>query len=122
MEWSERGLYGGQQKYDIAAIDIYMGPNMVYGSRSEQYQWLKQVTDSGKILAIGECSSIPGIDEMIRDNSLWSFFGLWYGDYLTSGGGDTADVYTTEEDLIKMYNAENSITLESYAGVYGHRN
>ena len=109
-------------KYDIAAIDIYMGPNMVYGSRSEQYQWLKQVTDSGKILAIGECSSIPGIDEMIRDNSLWSFFGLWYGDYLTSSSGDTADVYTTEEDLIKMYNAENSITLESYAGVYGHRN
>ena len=109
-------------KYDIAAIDIYMGPNMVYGSRSEQYQWLKQVTDSGKILAIGECSSIPGIDEMIRDNSLWSFFGLWYGDYLTSSSGDTADVYTTEEDLIKMYNAENSITLESYADVYGHRN
>lgn len=109
-------------KYDIAAIDIYMGPNMVYGSRSEQYQWLKQVTDSGKILAIGECSSIPGIDEMIRDNSLWSFFGLWYGDYLTSSSGGTADVYTTEEDLIKMYNAENSITLESYAGVYGHRN
>ena len=74
------------------------------------------------ILTFRECSSIPGIDEMIRDNSLWSFFGLWYGDYLTSSSGGTADVYTTEEDLIKMYNAENSITLESYAGVYGHRN
>lgn len=109
-------------KYDIAAIDVYLGPNMEYGSRSEQYQWLKQVTDGGKLLALGECSSVPGIDEMLRDNSLWSFFGLWYGDYLTSSNGDTADIYTSEEDLIKIYNAKDSITLESYAEVYEHGN
>lgn len=102
-------------KFDIAAIDVYLGPNLEYGSRSEQYQWLKQVTDGEKLLALGECSSVPGIDEMLRDNSLWSFFGLWYGDYLTSSDGITADIYTTEDDLIKIYNAEKSITLESYA-------
>lgn len=109
-------------KYDIAAIDVYIGPNTEYGSRSEQYQWLRQITENEKLLALGECSSVPGIDEMLRDNSLWSFFGLWYGDYLESSNGRTAEVYTSEDDLIKIYNAENSITLDSYAGVYGHTN
>ncbi|MGN1480775.1 glycosyl hydrolase [Porcipelethomonas sp.] len=109
------------EKYDIAAIDVYLGPNVKYGSRSEQYQWLKKVTESGKILALGECSSVPGVDEMVRDNALWSFFGLWYGEYLDSVSPGAADVYTTEEELIKMYNAEIAVTLDSYAGVYGHR-
>lgn len=109
-------------RYDIAAIDVYLGPNVEYGSRSEQYQWLKKVTENGKMLALGECSSVPGIDEMVRDNSIWSFFGLWYGDYLGSVSGNVTDVYTSEDDLVKMYNAEISVTLDSYAGVYGHRN
>ena len=74
------------------------------------------------MLALGECSSVPGIDEMVRDNSIWSFFGLWYGDYLGSVSGNVTDVYTSEDDLVKMYNAEISVTLDSYAGVYGHRN
>ena len=74
------------------------------------------------MLALGECSSVPGIDEMVRDNSIWSFFGLWYGDYLGSVSGNVTDVYTSEDDLVKMYNAEISVTLDRYAGVYGHRN
>lgn len=106
------------KKYDIAAIDVYIEPNMEYGSRSEQYQWLKKITESEKLLALAESSSVPGIDEMVRDNAVWSFFGMWYGEYLMSSEGNTTDVYTTEDNLIKMYNAENSITLDEYAGMY----
>lgn len=103
-------------RYDIAAIDIYLSPEMEYGSRSEQYMWLKKITDGGKLLAISECSSIPSIDEMVRDNSLWSFFGLWFGDYLTDTKGNLSEIYTKKEEFIKMYNAENALTLDNFSG------
>ncbi|MGN0621974.1 MAG: glycosyl hydrolase [Porcipelethomonas sp.] len=106
-------------EYDIAALDIYLSPNTVYGSRSEQFRWLRSITDGEKLLAIGECSTIPGIDEMCRDNSLWSFFGLWFGEYIEDKNGELSEVYNTKENLIKVYNAQNSVTLDSYAGTYG---
>ncbi|MCM1228133.1 MAG: hypothetical protein NC320_12065 [Clostridium sp.] len=99
--------------YDIAAIDIYMPPESYYGSRSEQYQWLKSITESGKLLAISECSSVPDIDEMLRDNSLWSFFGLWFGEYIMDSNGNLSEIYTKKNDLIKIYNAGNSVTLDT---------
>lgn len=107
-------------KYDIAAIDIYLAPNTAFGSRSEQYQWLKKLTEGEKMIALSECSSVPGISEMLRDNAVWSFFGLWYGDYLTGNKAKPDEIYTLDSDLVRMYNAENSITLDEYAGVYGH--
>lgn len=103
-------------RYDIAAIDIYLSPEIEYGSRSEQYLWLKKITDNGKLLAISECSSVPSIDEMCRDNSLWSFFGLWFGDYLTDSKGNLSEIYTKKEEFIKMYNAENALTLDNFSG------
>lgn len=123
-------IWNGQSKdylvdsdhYDIAAIDIYLDPGTEYSSRSEQYLWLKKITESGKLLAISECSSLPSIDDMVRDNSLWSFFGLWFGDYITDPTGNLSEIYTPKEEFIKMYNAENTVTLESYAGSYGRRN
>lgn len=122
-------IWNGQSKdylvdsdhFDIAAIDIYLDPGTEYGSRSEQYLWLKKITESGKLLAISECSSLPSIDDMVRDNSLWSFFGLWFGDYITDPTGNLSEIYTQKEEFIKMYNAENAVTLESYAGSYGKR-
>lgn len=107
-------------QYDIAAIDIYLSPEEEYGSRYEQFMWLKKITDNGKLLAISECSSVPSIDEMCRDNSLWSFFGLWFGEYLTDSKGNLSEIYTSKDELIKMYNAENAITLENYAEAYTH--
>jgi len=109
-----------EDKYDIAAIDIYTQPNAVFGSRSEQFQFMKMMTDSEKMIAISECSGVPGISEMLRDKSVWSFFGLWYGNYLKANNLHSDEIYTTEQDLVRMYNAENSITLDEYAGVYGH--
>lgn len=106
-------------KYDIASMDIYISPNTRYGSRSEQYQWLKKITNSEKMIALSECSSVPGISEMLRDHSVWSFFGLWYDEYLPGNEKSPDKVYTQEDELIRIYNAENSVTLDEYAGIYG---
>lgn len=106
-------------KYDIASMDIYLSPNTKYGSRSEQYQWLKKITGGEKMIALSECSSVPGISEMLRDHSVWSFFGLWYDEYLPGNEKSPDKVYTQEDDLIRIYNAENSVTLDEYVGIYG---
>ncbi len=106
-------------KYDIAGTDIYLETNIRFGSRSSVYQWLKKITDGKKMLAISESSGVPDIDDMLRDNSMWSYFGLWYGNYLSQNEARPGEVYTDEKDLIKVYNAENSITLDKYAGIYG---
>ncbi len=108
-----------EDMYDIASIDVYLGEGETYGSRSQQFRWLSKITENKKMLALSECSSIPDIDDMLRDKSMWSFFGLWFGEYMGSSGGGK---YTTDEQLYRMYNAENSITLDKYAGIYTHPN
>jgi len=104
------------ERFDIAAVDIYLSADSEYSSRSEQFQWLKEITNKGKLLALSECSTIPSIDDMCRDNSLWSFFGLWFGEYIIDKNGELSEKYTAKEDFIKMYKAENAITLDNYSG------
>jgi mannan endo-1,4-beta-mannosidase len=89
------------QFYDIASLDIYNSDDI--GSAGEQFVSLKNtVDDDNKILAISECSGIPNLNLIERDNSKWSFFGLWYDDYL----------YDIDKDeLIEKYNSETMITL-----------
>ena len=107
-----------EDKYDIAAMDIYLNEGSDYSSRSEQYQWLKKVTGGKKLLALSECSAFPDIDDMRRDRAVWSFFGLWFGDYLEGVTGEGSK-YFSENELNKIYNAENTITLDEYSMVYG---
>ncbi len=106
-------------KYDIISANIYLVPNSDFGSRSDKFQRLRMLTENEKIIALSECSGIPGIDDMLRDRAVWSFFGLWHGEYLSGNEIRPDKVYTSEDDLIRIYNAENSITLDEYAGVYG---
>ena len=63
--------------YDIAALDLYVEKDQTYGSRYEQYVALRNMS-AGKILAISECSNVPDMNAMFRDNAVWSYFGLWY--------------------------------------------
>lgn len=108
-----------EDKYDIASVNIFLSPNSKFNSRSDLFLRLKKITDSKKIIAISECSGIPGIDEMLRDHSMWSFFGLWYGKYLSGNETKPDEIYVSEDELVKIYNAENSITLDEYSGIYG---
>ena len=61
---------------------------------------------SGKLLAISECSNLPDMNAMFRDNAVWSFFGLWYAPYLGE--------YTDNNALVEFYNSEAALTREDY--------
>ena len=49
-----------------------------------------------------------------RDRAVWSFFGLWYGDYILDKNGNLSEKYNTRESFLKMYNSNRTITLEKY--------
>lgn len=95
-----------ESTYDIASLDLYVDKEEVYGSRYEQFIALRDMTGS-KLLALSECSTVPDMNAMFRDNAVWSYFGLWYGQYLNE--------YTSEEDLITIYNSEGTLTLGDYS-------
>ncbi|MBR3630952.1 MAG: hypothetical protein IKN55_10865 [Oscillospiraceae bacterium] len=101
--------------YDIASLDIYLSPDKPFGSRYEQFVTLSRMTGGEKIIAMSECSSVPDVNLMFRDNTIWSYFGLWYGDYIVDDKGMYTEMYTKAEDLVSMYNSEAAITLEDAA-------
>lgn len=90
-------------KYDIASMDIYLEEGEEFGSRYEEFVSLYKMTKKKKILALSECSTVPDMNLMFRDRTVWSFMGLWYGKYFSS---------VDEQKLIEFYNSERAITLD----------
>ncbi len=94
-----------ETQYDIASLDLYVDLDESFGSRYEQYVALRNMVP-GKMLALSECSTVPDMSAMFRDNAVWSFFGLFYAQYL--------EEYTTDAQLMEVYHSEASLTLGDY--------
>ena len=102
-----------ETQYDIAAADIYLDAGAGYGSRYEQFFALQELAGN-KLVALSECSTIPNLTDVLRDKAVWSFFGLWYGEYLM----DETAGYTTREQMIAAYNSDLVMTLSEYQAWY----
>lgn len=102
--------------YDIATYDLYTDTEN-FGSRSEQFMAAQKYAN--KIVGISECDNLPDADYMFRDNSVWSFFGMWNGDYLTNSDGTYSEKYNTRDELIKAYNSEGTLNLDEYRTLTG---
>ena len=103
-----------EQSYDIASLDVYLQPRMQFGSRYEQFISLARITNSRKLLALSECSTLPDPEMMKLDESVWSFFGLWYGDYLMNPDGSFNDSNYSSSDLYNLYNSELALSLNDF--------
>ncbi len=113
--WSAQGTdyYTDSSDFDIAAVDLY-SDNTDNTSYYKQYQWLYSLTGGQKLIALSECGTLPDMELTFRDRAVWSFFGLWYGDYILDRNGNLSEKYNTKEAFLKMYNANRTITLEKY--------
>ncbi|MBP1566447.1 MAG: glycoside hydrolase [Oscillospiraceae bacterium] len=113
--WSAQGTeyFVGNDKFDIAAVDLY-DQNTDNTSYYMQYQWLYSLTGGEKLIALSECGKLPDMELTFRDRAVWSFFGLWYGDYILSGDGELSEEYNSRDDILKMYNSNRTITLDEY--------
>lgn len=105
--------------FDIASLDIYMGSEKDFGSRYEQFLALQKIVGEDKLIALSECSEIPDIDTSFRDNSVWSFFGLWYGKYIMDGNGGFSEEFMDKDSFIRIYNSDGVISLDEYITLHG---
>lgn len=103
--------------YDIAAADLYLSPETQFGSRCEQFLALARLTRGKKLLALSECSALPDPRCMITDSAVWSFCGLWYGEYFRQAGGNSASL-NSDCDLYNLYNSELSLSLNDFLSLY----
>jgi len=95
-------------QYDIASLDIYLHPDENFNSRYEQFVSLYRMTKHKKILALSEAGTLPDMNLMFRDNTVWSFAGLWYDEYLSD---------IDSELLINFYNSEKALTLDDVRNI-----
>lgn len=121
-------IWNGQSKdflvdkstFDIAALDLYVEGEKDYGGRFyEKFAATRKFLDSNKLIAISECGSVPDIDGAFRDNAVWSFFGLWFGNYIETENGELSEEFTSREALIHAYNSNGSLTLDEYRDLRG---
>lgn len=105
--------------FDIASLDIYMSTDKNYGSRYEQFLALQKIVGEDKLIALSECSNIPDMDDSFRDNSVWSFFGLWYGKYLSDENGGFSETYMSRDAFIRAYNSDGALSLDEYITLCG---
>ena len=106
--------------YDIAAADLYVNKAKDYGDRFyEKFAAIQKAAGSDKLIAISECGSVPDIDSSFRDNSVWSFFGLWSGKYVEDENGGYSEEFTSRENLIRTYNSTGALTLDEYRRLTG---
>ena len=107
--------YPGDDYVDIVAYDKYnvennrddglsSGPNVSAISRI--FNYLYNLVDGGKMLAISECDPVPPVKNRTVEDAGWLYFCPWYGDYLMS------ERYQDPETLSEIYNSDYCITLD----------
>lgn len=102
--------YVGDDKCDIISADVYA----IKGSQTSSANTFVQLSkiSSKKLIALSECASVPSPDLILRDRATWSWFGVWYGEYVMNSDGELSEEYTKKDNLINTYSHEKIITLE----------
>lgn len=102
--------YVGDNRCDIISADIY-GSVDKESSYASVFVEMSKASDK-KLIAISECDTPPEINFMLRDKSVWSWFGVWGGQYLMDDNGEYSESYTTAQRLRDIYNHVDTVTLE----------
>ncbi len=103
--------YPGDEYCDIAGTDIYAEKHS-YSALPDQF--MKTVNYSGgtKMAALSENGVMMDPDLMVRDNTFWLYFAVWYGDFIIDSTGQVGDTYTERTMVNKVYNSDVVITLD----------
>lgn len=105
--------YPGDAYVDIVGTDIYPGER-VYNSQSAKFQELADWNGSDKkIIAMTENGCLFDPELAVRDNAMWSYFGLWEGEFLLQNNTATLSEQYNETDMLKkVYTSDKVITLD----------
>ncbi|SEF50448.1 mannan endo-1,4-beta-mannosidase [Eubacterium ruminantium] len=113
--------YPGDEYCDIVGTDIYPGEH-VYTSQYPKFIETADVPETRKIVALSENGCLFDPDLAKRDGSVWSYFGVWSGEFVTGEGAiiNYSEQYTDSEMLNKVYYHENVITRDELPDLKGY--
>ena len=116
--WTSDGAdfnwYPGNDYADIIGRDFYYYPRQTnHSSLIGEFETLKKVFGTNKIIALSENGSIPYPANMQTDNANWSYFMPWYGDYARPVNGSNDNIAA---DWKLIMNDDYIITLENMPG------
>jgi len=102
--------YPGDEYVDIIGRDYYYKDNMEvnHASLIGEFEKLKNLFGTKKMIALLENGSVPFPEEMQADGAGWAYFMSWYGNFVTQAN--------TEADWGKIMSDSYVITLESMPG------
>jgi mannan endo-1,4-beta-mannosidase len=75
--------YPGDEYVDIIGMDIYPGTDQ-HGSQITQFNSVKEIFSSKKMITLSECGSVPDPALMMQNGDTWMWFMPWNGDYTRS--------------------------------------
>jgi mannan endo-1,4-beta-mannosidase len=106
LEW-----YPGDDVVDILGLDIYVMGN--HSAQDDAFRKVRDMFGGRKIVALSECGSIPGADEMKSKGALWAYFMPW-NDHFVIPLGDVP--YNSVEFWRRLMNDPFVITLDKMPG------
>lgn len=93
--------YPGDEYVDMIGWDIYAGEH-AYSSQSAVFLEATRVTDKKMMIILSENGTIPDIDLIFRDGTIWGSYATWSGDFVIDKNRKLSEKYTEKEMLIKM--------------------
>jgi mannan endo-1,4-beta-mannosidase len=106
--WNSEGKdwFPGVEYVDIVSVDYYADARNYNSLHHKFYYIVDELLEIGtmKIIALSENGPIPDIDNMVRDNAMWSYWCTWVGEFVDN---------TERSQLLKMYNNDLVITLRN---------
>ena len=103
--------YPGDDVVDIISRDDYL-PKRTQTDYKKQYDELIKITPTKKLAALGEVGNIPNIEMLQESKVPFCWYMTWSKEFCLT------EEWNTYEQLSKMYQSKNAITLESLPELY----
>lgn len=105
--------YPGDEYCDIIGWDVYPAEQEYTASSNRFWQSTAYPSKGYKMVALTENGTMPSLDEMIKNDTMWSYFCTWSGKFVVKGSTATYDeTYTSKTELNKLYNSDKTVTLD----------
>ena len=102
--------YPGDEYVDMIGWDIYAGEH-AYSSQSAVFLEALRVTDKKMMIILSENGTIPDVDLIYRDGTVWGSYATWSGDFVVKNKKLT-EQYTEKAIIEKMYKDERTVNLD----------
>ncbi len=104
--------YPGDDVVDIIGMDLYPAKHN-YDSQVSDFITAQRYTTANKIIAYSENGVLPDMDNMMKDQAMWSWNGTWCGIFVCEerdGEWVYSERFTEADMLRKLYHHPNVIT------------